>query len=133
LAEHNSIEVDTSPLRSALHVLLQTSTRLDAIRAELETNLNQSAELHGKSTVIQTFKEWVGFKLGLAKPWSLHDGSLHHLDRHTKRELEAYLLAPEHAPAMDIQQSPINIYGTSSFFFFARVECSSTLAAAAHK
>lgn len=75
--------------------------------------MNKQTKIHGKLSVMHTFKEWIGYKLGLPKPWDLRDGLMHRLDRETKRELEAYLLAPEHAPAMEINQSPMNIYGKS--------------------
>jgi hypothetical protein len=113
LADQNSITVDTSHLRSALYVLFQASLNLDAVRADLEKSMNRQAKIHGKLSVMHTFKEWISCKLGLSEPWDPRDGLVHRLDRETKRELEAYLLAPEHAPAMEIHQSPMNIYGKS--------------------
>jgi hypothetical protein len=100
-------------------VLFQTSLNLDAVRADLEKIMNKQTIIHGKLSVMHTFKEWISYKLGLNKPWDLRDGTVHRLDRETKRELEAYLLAPEHAPAMEIHQSPMNIYGKSSCIYLS--------------
>ncbi|KIM33569.1 hypothetical protein M408DRAFT_326261 [Serendipita vermifera MAFF 305830] len=109
LATETSIEVDTSRLHSALHVLLQTSLNLDAVRAEVTRDLEKDAKHQEKLYKVQAFKEWVSCKLGLNRPGGRRDGKHHWLDPETRHQLEAYLLAPEHVPAMAIDQSPMDI------------------------
>lgn len=113
LADDAGINVNTAPLRSAIEELLRTSLNLDSIRTELSTELERMSENRDNvaSSMISHVKKWFGHKFGFgeeSRPWKFRLERDSYLEL---RDMQAYVLAPEHAPAVDLYQPPMDMTG----------------------
>ncbi|KAG8832874.1 hypothetical protein FRC17_000444 [Serendipita sp. 399] len=109
LASANSIDVDTSPLRSALRELLEASLRLDSVREKLLEQMERANGDHERfvDAMVHEIKTWVNHKLGYKPkrfPFMTTEGQ-----ERVFMEVEAFMLAPEHAPALELYEVPINL------------------------
>lgn len=107
-ASKNGISLDTSHLKSALDKLLEKSLRLDNVRDGLLENLNRAHADREQfvNAMVHEVKTWVHRKLGFKRK-HLHKDELKHLEQFF--EMQAYVLAPEHAPAVTLYEPPMNI------------------------
>ncbi|KAG8776309.1 hypothetical protein FRC16_004557, partial [Serendipita sp. 398] len=115
LASANTIDVDTSSLRSALNKLVNASLRLDTIKERLSEQVERATEDREKfvNAMLHEIKIWVNRKLGFRPkrfPFRGGEGQ-----EKTFMEVEAFMLAPEHAPALDLYELSMDINGEASF------------------
>ncbi|KAG8806404.1 hypothetical protein FRC18_006110 [Serendipita sp. 400] len=109
LASANTIDVDTSSLRSALNKLVNASLRLDTIKERLSEQVERATEDREKfvNAMLHEIKIWVNRKLGFRpKRFSFRGGEG---QEKTFMEVEAFMLAPEHAPALDLYELSMDI------------------------
>ncbi|KAG8822839.1 hypothetical protein FRC19_005139 [Serendipita sp. 401] len=109
LASANTIDVDTSSLRSALNKLVNASLRLDTIKERLSEQVERATEDREKfvNAMLHEIKIWVNRKLGFRPkrfPFRGGEGQ-----EKTFMEVEAFMLAPEHAPALDLYELSMDI------------------------
>jgi hypothetical protein len=97
--------------------LLQTSLSLDAVKADLVTEIYKMHSNHKNIalSVVSQVKDWFSSRFGLmGDHWE-------HRNRHFRQkkhgsfldleDMHVYALAPEHAPALELHQSSIDING----------------------
>lgn len=115
MATKYDISVGTSSLRSALETLLETSIRFDSHKEAIVDELQQIADQEAQraNALIHQVKQWFSHRLGLDRRGRDWEAMRHDFER--MHDLEPYILAPEHAPAVDLYQSPMSITSTPPF------------------
>jgi hypothetical protein len=97
---------------------LQTSLRFDTHKEAVLEELQQVSDKSTKlaNALITQVKHWFSHRLGLDRRDREEWNERRHDFGHVMRDLEAYVLAPEHAPALDLYQSPMGITGMLQAF-----------------
>jgi hypothetical protein len=99
--------------------LLQTSIGLDAVKADLLTEIYKIHSDHENIalSVVSQVKDWFSSRFGLMGDHRAHKNRHHQTERGSFFNLEdihVYALAPEHAPALELYQSPMDMNGRSN-------------------